>query len=221
MPMVHQGQEAADGATEQLWLMRDGGRSEPVPNCQGREGGRAWWSSQPKSEAGGTKRRPPSCQLWPRPNWLPLVLQGRVQAAYVRRWSAVLPWSAARAFSLSLLDRRPVHWTGAEIPTVHEVLRDAGAWCKCLFQCSFLGLTLHSLSAFFSIKKKMLMDKIRGWEDEESGVQVRCMHVGQHKRSLHYAFHFGLRFIAAGLFFVLGPYTVFSCCLLHSAHSLG
>ena len=55
----------------------------------------------------------------------PLVLQGRVQAAYIRRWSAVLACSAARAFSLSLLDRRPVHGTGADIPSVHEVLRDA------------------------------------------------------------------------------------------------
>ena len=40
-------------------------KGELIPNCQGREGGHAWWSSQPKAEAGGTKRRPP-CQLWPR-----------------------------------------------------------------------------------------------------------------------------------------------------------
>ena len=35
----------------------------------------------------------------------PLMLQGRVQAAYIRRWSAVLACSAAHALSLSLLDR--------------------------------------------------------------------------------------------------------------------
>ena len=59
---------------------------------------------------------------------LPFVLQGRVQAD-TRRWSAVLACAAARAFSLSLLDRRPVHGTGADIPTVREVLRDARfAW---------------------------------------------------------------------------------------------
>ena len=44
-----------------------------------------------------------------------LVLQGRVKRHTF----------AARAFSLSLLDRRPVHGTGADIPSVHEVLRDA------------------------------------------------------------------------------------------------
>ena len=44
----------------QLWLMH-------ACSFLSGEGGRdAWWSSQPMSEAGGTKRRPPSCQLWPR-----------------------------------------------------------------------------------------------------------------------------------------------------------
>ena len=102
--------------------MQDGGKS---PNCQVVEGGRAWWSSQPKLEADGTKTRPPSCQFWPRLKPLSRLLQGRVEAAYLRRWSAVLACSVARAISLSLLDRRPVHGTGADIPSVHEVLRDA------------------------------------------------------------------------------------------------
>ena len=53
---------------------------------------------------------------------VPLVLQGRVEAAWVRRWSAILACTAARAFTVSLLDRRPVSGTGEEVPSVHEVL---------------------------------------------------------------------------------------------------
>ena len=108
----------------QLWLMHDGGKSKPIPNWE-KEGGRAWSSSQPKSEAGGTKRRPPSCQLWPRLKPWSRHWCDRVQAAYIRRWSAVLACSVARAFSLSLVARFPVHGIGADIPSVHEVLRDA------------------------------------------------------------------------------------------------
>ena len=55
----------------------------------------------------------------------PFILQGRVQAALIRRWSAMLACSAARAFAVSLLDRRPVPGTGGVIPSVLEVLRDA------------------------------------------------------------------------------------------------
>ena len=46
---------------------------------------------------------------------VPLVLQGRVEAAWVRRWSAILACTAARAFTVSLLDRRPVSGTGEEV----------------------------------------------------------------------------------------------------------
>ena len=54
----------------------------------------------------------------------PLVLQGKVQQAYIRRWSALLACSAVRAFTASLLDRRPVPGLG-DIPSVHEVVREA------------------------------------------------------------------------------------------------
>ena len=56
---------------------------------------------------------------------VPLVLQGRAEAAWVRRWSAILACTAARAFSLSLLDSRPVGGSGDVVPSVHEVLREA------------------------------------------------------------------------------------------------
>ena len=54
----------------------------------------------------------------------PFVLQGGVQQAHIRRWSASLACSAVRAFTASLLDRRPVPGLG-DIPSVHEVVREA------------------------------------------------------------------------------------------------
>ena len=51
---------------------------------------------------------------------VPLVLQGRAEAAWVRRWSAILACTAAR-----LLDCRPPGGTGETIPSVHEVMREA------------------------------------------------------------------------------------------------
>ena len=53
---------------------------------------------------------------------VPQVLQGRVEAAWIRRWNAILACSAARAFSLSLLDQRPLPQV-CKIPS-HEMLRD-------------------------------------------------------------------------------------------------
>ena len=55
----------------------------------------------------------------------PQLLQGRVSAAYIRRWSALLACSLVRSFTLSLLEQRPVPSVGADIPSVHEVLREA------------------------------------------------------------------------------------------------
>ena len=55
----------------------------------------------------------------------PQILQGRVRTAVVRRWSAILACSLARSLLLSLLERRPVPGTGGDIPSVHEVVRDA------------------------------------------------------------------------------------------------
>ena len=54
---------------------------------------------------------------------LPQVLQGRAHAGWVRRWSAMLGCTAARAFAVSLLDRVPAGVNGPE-PSVHEVMRD-------------------------------------------------------------------------------------------------
>ena len=48
----------------------------------------------------------------------PLLLQDRVEAAWLRRWSATLACSAARSFAVSLLDPRPVPGTGDAIPSL-------------------------------------------------------------------------------------------------------
>ena len=55
---------------------------------------------------------------------VPEILQERAKAAYLRRWSAILACSAARAFTISLLDQCPVP-AGGDAPPVEEVLRDA------------------------------------------------------------------------------------------------
>ena len=54
----------------------------------------------------------------------PLLLQGRAQAAWLPRWSAMSACSAARSFTTSLVDRRPVLGTGTDVPSAQEVLRD-------------------------------------------------------------------------------------------------
>ena len=51
------------------------------------------------------------------------VPQGRAEIAWVKRWSTILACTAARAFTMSLLDRRPVSGIGEAVP--QEVLREA------------------------------------------------------------------------------------------------
>ena len=53
----------------------------------------------------------------------PVLMQNRVKAAWLRRWSCILACSAARAFALSLFERRPRPSTGVNIPSEQEVLR--------------------------------------------------------------------------------------------------
>ena len=53
----------------------------------------------------------------------PLILQNRVKAAWLRRWSSVLACSAATAFAWFLLDN-PANPGSADTPVVHEVLRN-------------------------------------------------------------------------------------------------
>ena len=50
------------------------------------------------------------------------MFQGRAHAVWVRRWSAMLGCTIARAFAVSLLDRVPAG-DGPD-PSVNEVVRD-------------------------------------------------------------------------------------------------
>ena len=53
----------------------------------------------------------------------PLILKGRIHAALIRRWSAMLGCSAARSYALSLIDKVPAGVDGPS-PSANEVLRD-------------------------------------------------------------------------------------------------
>ena len=59
-----------------------------------------------------------------RPPGAPGVMRQRVQSAWLRRWGNLLACNAAKAFALSLLDRRPPLGAGGDAPSVHEVVRD-------------------------------------------------------------------------------------------------
>ena len=106
------------------WFPRCCARTQ---NLLVKEVGHGWSCWLLKWAADGAKKLPLSSLPWPRRvlSLSPFILQGRVHAALIRRWSAMLACSAARAFAVSLLDRRPVPVTGGVIPSVHEVLRDA------------------------------------------------------------------------------------------------
>ena len=54
----------------------------------------------------------------------PVLMRNRVKAAWLWRWSSVLACSAARAFALSLLEKRPHPSTGVNIPFEQEVFLD-------------------------------------------------------------------------------------------------
>ena len=58
---------------------------------------------------------------------VPPLLQGRVKAAWLRRWSSLFACSAARAFAEFLLEKSPVPPIG-DVLSTHEVLRDAFRW---------------------------------------------------------------------------------------------
>ena len=60
---------------------------------------------------------------WSKETESPQLLQNRVTAAYIS-WSALLA-CIARSFTLSLLEQRPVSNVGADVPSEHEVLREA------------------------------------------------------------------------------------------------
>ena len=110
-------------STARRWKRQDAARRGPALSCLAMVEGPDWWCWPQKWGDGGARRPPSSSPPWPWHARCPFVPQGRVEAAWIRRWSAILACSAARAFSWSLLDQRPVPQV-CDIPSAHEVLRD-------------------------------------------------------------------------------------------------
>ena len=64
-------------------------KKEPIPNYRERVGGLDWWSSLRKWAAGGVTKRPSLVALAnAKAQASPFILQNRVKAAYLRKWSA-------------------------------------------------------------------------------------------------------------------------------------
>ena len=54
----------------------------------------------------------------------PEVVRKFAMVAWLRRWSVLMAWTAARAFALSLLDRRCCASADGDTPTTSEVIGD-------------------------------------------------------------------------------------------------
>ena len=124
--MERPGQELQT-TTVPLWMWRVGRRKPPTQSSRER-GGRARLVVL-AAEVGG-RWNTETAQLLTalakaRAQEVPLLLQGRAEAACVRRWSAILACTAARALSVSLLDCRPAGGSEGAIPSVHEFMRDS------------------------------------------------------------------------------------------------
>ena len=97
-------------------------------------------------------RRRSSSQLWPEHGLKKCLWSCKVELRpHGCGWSAILACTA-RAFSLSLLDSRPVGGSGDVVPSVHEVLREARFFLSTeVFQLTFD----HEFSHILQKKKTM------------------------------------------------------------------
>ena len=93
----------------------------------------------------------------------PLLLQGRAEAAWVWRWSAILTCTAARALSVSLLDCRPAGGSEGAIPSVHEVMRDSRFQWALYLLLTFCLIDFSLLSRGKKKKKKRMAALHRHW----------------------------------------------------------
>ena len=122
--MERPGQELQT-TTVPLWMWRVEGRKPPTQSSRERGAAHVWWCLPPKWGRGGTPRRLSSSQHWPKHGPRKSRCCCKAEAAWVRRWSAILAFTAARALSMSLLDYRPAGGSEGAIPSVHEVMRDS------------------------------------------------------------------------------------------------
>ena len=123
------------------WRWHDAGRKQPTQSSPVKVTALVLWSSLQKLVGGGTVRRRSSSQLWPEHGLKKCLWSCKVGLRSLGakvEWSAILACTAARAFSLSLLDSRPVGGSGDVVPSVHEVLREACFFLStgvCCFSC--------------------------------------------------------------------------------------
>ena len=102
----------------------------------------------------------------------PFILQNRVRAAYLRRWGAVLACLAARAFTASLLDQRPVAGWGVAL--------SSGARCgQFCCGCTFDGHLSHS---HFGQKKKDFSRRSAGGSEATTFREIPTRHRPLHVR---------------------------------------
>ena len=97
--------------TARLWKMLDAGKRPLTPNFPVKVGELASWSWQLKWVERGDSAIPHRTGESSRPGGATGSAR-RAETAWVKRWSAILACTAARAFTVSLLDRRPVSGTG-------------------------------------------------------------------------------------------------------------
>ena len=97
------------------WRQHGARRKPPTLSLRERVAAPDWWFSPLRWEADGMLRRAQFLTALARAGAqeLPLVLRW-AEAVWVRRWSAILACTAARAFTVSLLDSRPAVGTGSQ-----------------------------------------------------------------------------------------------------------
>ena len=128
------------------------GKRPLTPNFLGKAGEFASWFWQPKWEGGGAWKLRSSS-----PHGEGSRRGGPVGSPRPRQHGChvgVLSWrTAAPAFTVSLLDRRPVSGTSEEVLSVREVLREARFSCSLLFSFCF-HLESDGECSFSRVQKK-------------------------------------------------------------------
>ena len=85
------------------WIGQEFGKRDAIRSSQVTMGGHAWSSWQEKSAARFSSETAQflRCLASDKVRSTPLILKGRIHAALIRRWSAMLGCSAARSYALS------------------------------------------------------------------------------------------------------------------------
>ena len=114
--------------TEQSWLRHVGAKNELILNCQVRVDGLVWWSSRRKwaGRWSGKTAKFLAALADAKAQSCPFILQNRVKAAFVRRWSA-----GSRLFCGPCVHNVPC-WTDDPWQVGVGTLRQCMRWCGTL-----------------------------------------------------------------------------------------